>query len=233
MHSHKRRCSDEEGLCSRWVIERNRRHIGCALAWHQFAGLERQQDGVSVGAKDIGGIVTGAQGPEAGVWVIAETTDLPTKYVQDRRHRRSRAVLSFPICRRPTTPSGCAATGWSIRPKVQAQPGKIARAESRAGARTPKQRRNIIPRSIGIRCWEIPRQKRISRHRPQAGRQWHGAKMQSQQQWLDIVKTDGCFTCHQLGDRGDAQYRKVAGPVRSPRPTPGSSASRSARPAAT
>ena len=26
---------------------------------------------------DIGGVVTGANGPEAGVWVIAETTELP------------------------------------------------------------------------------------------------------------------------------------------------------------
>jgi len=25
--------------------------------------------------------------------------------------------------------------------------------------------------------------------------------MRSQDQWLDIVKTDGCYTCHQLGDR--------------------------------
>src|SRR5215475_7938736 len=28
---------------------------------------------------DIGGVVTSVNGPEAGVWVIAETTDLPTK----------------------------------------------------------------------------------------------------------------------------------------------------------
>ena len=28
---------------------------------------------------DIAGVVRGAAGPEAGVWVIAETTDLPTK----------------------------------------------------------------------------------------------------------------------------------------------------------
>ena len=34
---------------------------------------------VSIGATDIGGVVTGPKGPEAGVWVIAETTDLPTK----------------------------------------------------------------------------------------------------------------------------------------------------------
>ena len=34
---------------------------------------------VSIGNTDIGGVVTGSNGPEAGVWVIAETTDLPTK----------------------------------------------------------------------------------------------------------------------------------------------------------
>ena len=30
----------------------------------------------------IGGVVTGSSGPEAGVWVIAETTDLPTKFAK-------------------------------------------------------------------------------------------------------------------------------------------------------
>src|SRR5690349_13549124 len=34
------------------------------------------------GANDIAGTVTGAKGPEAGVWVIAETRDLPTKFVR-------------------------------------------------------------------------------------------------------------------------------------------------------
>src|SRR5258705_61464 len=37
---------------------------------------------VTVKADEIGGVVTGAKGPEAGVWVIAETKDLPTKYVR-------------------------------------------------------------------------------------------------------------------------------------------------------
>src|SRR5262245_49770376 len=36
----------------------------------------------SVGASDIGGVVSGPRGPEAGVWVVAETTDLPTKYAK-------------------------------------------------------------------------------------------------------------------------------------------------------
>src|SRR4051812_41625831 len=36
----------------------------------------------TVGASDIGGVVTGPKGPEAGVWVIAETTELPTRLVK-------------------------------------------------------------------------------------------------------------------------------------------------------
>jgi len=41
----------------------------------------QQQAGnaVAVDADDIGGVVTSAKGPEAGVWVIAETRELPTR----------------------------------------------------------------------------------------------------------------------------------------------------------
>ncbi|MBI4420213.1 MAG: carboxypeptidase regulatory-like domain-containing protein, partial [Gemmatimonadetes bacterium] len=35
---------------------------------------------VQIDADDIAGVVTGPNGPEAGVWVIAETTDLPTRF---------------------------------------------------------------------------------------------------------------------------------------------------------
>src|SRR5438046_9768786 len=37
-------------------------------------------DSVKVDPDDIGGVVTSSKGPEAGIWVIAETTDLPTRY---------------------------------------------------------------------------------------------------------------------------------------------------------
>src|ERR1700675_1686666 len=50
-----------------------------------LAGRSAQQAGggaVHIGTDDIGGVVTSAKGPEAGVWVIAETKDLPTKYVK-------------------------------------------------------------------------------------------------------------------------------------------------------
>jgi hypothetical protein len=37
---------------------------------------------VPIDTDDIGGVVTSAQGPEAGVWVIAETSDLPTRFLR-------------------------------------------------------------------------------------------------------------------------------------------------------
>src|SRR5262245_12552849 len=37
---------------------------------------------VAIDKDDIGGVVTGPNGPEAGVWVIAETRDLPTRYAK-------------------------------------------------------------------------------------------------------------------------------------------------------
>jgi hypothetical protein len=48
----------------------------------QLGGQQSNNANVRIDADDIGGVVTGANGPEAGVWVIAETTDLPTKYAK-------------------------------------------------------------------------------------------------------------------------------------------------------
>jgi hypothetical protein len=49
------------------------------------AGVRAQQSKgarVRIDKSDIGGVVTSAKGPEGGVWVIAETTDLPTRFVR-------------------------------------------------------------------------------------------------------------------------------------------------------
>ncbi len=37
---------------------------------------------VAIDSDDIGGVVRGPRGPEAGVWVIAETNELPTKFAK-------------------------------------------------------------------------------------------------------------------------------------------------------
>ena len=37
---------------------------------------------VAIDNDDIGGVVSGPGGPEAGVWVIAETRDLPVRFIR-------------------------------------------------------------------------------------------------------------------------------------------------------
>lgn len=47
-------------------------------AWQGAAG----KSSIAIDQDDLGGVVTSTKGPEAGVWVIGETTDLPTKFVK-------------------------------------------------------------------------------------------------------------------------------------------------------
>src|SRR6202521_196482 len=50
-----------------------------AVSPAELNGQRNTAGTVSIGGTDLGGVVTSAKGPEAGVWVIAETTDLHTK----------------------------------------------------------------------------------------------------------------------------------------------------------
>src|SRR5499427_4569414 len=60
--------------------------VACALAVAaSFPWVQAQQRNgatVAIDNDDIGGVVTSANGPEAGVWVIAETTGLPTPFAK-------------------------------------------------------------------------------------------------------------------------------------------------------
>src|SRR6187399_1651989 len=81
-------------------------------------------DTVRVDNDDIGGVVTSATGPEAGVWVIAETTDLPTKFsrtvVTDERGR-------YLVPDLPTANYNVWVRGYGLvdSPKVQSTRGKV------------------------------------------------------------------------------------------------------------
>jgi hypothetical protein len=83
----------------------------------------RQQPAVAVDADDVGGVVTSTNGPEAGVWVIAETTNLPTKFarivVTDDRGRY--LVPDLPNANYTVFVRGY---GLVDSPKVQAVPGR-------------------------------------------------------------------------------------------------------------
>src|SRR5450631_2032961 len=89
------------------------------------AQLSAQQaaPAVNIGATDLGGVVTGPNGPEAGVWVIAETKDLPTRYakmvVTDDQGRY--VVPDLPQAKYKIWVRGY---GLVDSPKVKSDPGK-------------------------------------------------------------------------------------------------------------
>ena len=89
----------------------------------QLSGQQSTNTNVRIDNDDIGGVVTSAKGPEAGVWVIAETTDLPTRFakmvVTDDQGRY--VVPDLPKANYTVWVRGY---GLVDSPKVKAVPGK-------------------------------------------------------------------------------------------------------------
>src|SRR2546426_9848231 len=100
--------------------------VAIAVLGGSMVKLGAQQPGgrpVAIDGDDIGGVVTGPSGPEAGVWVIAETTDLPTKFarivVTDDQGRY--VVPDLPKAKYKLWVRGY---GLVDSPKVDGEPGK-------------------------------------------------------------------------------------------------------------
>jgi hypothetical protein len=53
---------------------------GSGSVWLAAAQQRGGTPRIAIDADDIAGVVTSSRGPEAGVWVIAETTDTPTRF---------------------------------------------------------------------------------------------------------------------------------------------------------
>src|SRR5437660_1698405 len=143
-----------------------------ALAALLTACLSTQGTG-SVGESDIGGVVTGPSGPEAGVWVIAETTDLSTKFaklvVTDDRGR-------FLIPDLPKASYSVWVRGYGLvdSPKVSSTPGKTLNLTAVPAPRAAAGRRAQHGRDdVGFFDAEIlsPRRHLDRPRQPQAQRQ--------------------------------------------------------------
>jgi hypothetical protein len=107
---------------------------------------DAQQAAIAIDNDDIGGVVRGPSGPEAGVWVIAETTELPTKFAKIVvTDDQGRYVI-------PDLPPNVnyQATDWWIRRKCARS--QASSSTSRPCRRRTKRRlRTIIRRSTGSR----------------------------------------------------------------------------------
>jgi len=167
-----------------------------AIALAGFLSAEpaqlRAQTAVAIDNDDIGGVVTGPNGPEAGVWVIAETTDLPTRYakmvVTDDQGRY--VVPDLPKAKYKVWVRGY---GLVDSPKIDSEPGKNLNLTA-VRAPDEKAAAQYYPAAYWYSMLKIP------------GADQFGGKSDipekiKQTDWLNLMKNNGCIGCHQLGQQ--------------------------------
>jgi hypothetical protein len=171
----------------------------------------RAQTAVAIDNDDIGGVVTGPNGPEAGVWVIAETTDLPTKFakivVTDDRGRYVMPEL-------PNANYSVWVRGYGLvdSPKVQSMPGKLLNLQAVVATKAATAA-DYYPAIYWYSMLKIPAKGEF----PGTGPDGNGmaADMKSQADWLASVKSLGCMSCHALGTVGTRTIPKELGEFKS------------------
>src|SRR5215472_18644410 len=193
---------------------RNSLHLGVAAVAIALAfGVApttvaaQQAATVTVGAKDIGGVVSGPNGPEAGVWVIAETTDLPTKMsktvVTDDQGRY--LVPDLPKANYIVWARGY---GLVDSAKTTSEPGKIVNITA-VPAPNEAAAAEYYPAIYWFSMLKIPGKEMF----PGTGPNGNGmaTTMKSQLQWTDQIKTNGCFACHALGTKATRTIPEALG----------------------
>lgn len=161
---------------------------------------------VAIDNDDIGGVVRSADGPEAGVWVIAETTDLPTKFARSVvTDEQGRYVLpDLPKARYKIWVRGY---GLVDSAKVDGEPGQQLNLTA-VKAPDEKAAAEYYPAIYWYSMMNIP----------DAGK-FGGAgdipKEITQVDWLKQMKNIGCIGCHQLGNRMTRTFHPSMYPVTS------------------
>ena len=162
---------------------------------------------VAIDSDDIGGVVMGPKGPEAGVWVIAETRDLPVRYIKsvvtDDRGR-------FVVPDLPAASYQVWARGYGLvdSAKATTKPGQriaitavVAPSEAAAA--------HYYPAIYWYAMLKVPTA-------DQFGGKGQIPERVSQLQWLDTIKNNGCVGCHQLGQLSTRTTPEFFGKFSSP-----------------
>ena len=145
---------------------------------------------VAIDADDIGGRVVGPRGPEAGVWVVAETRELPTRFIRivatDDEGR-------FVVPDLPPANYEVFVRGYGLvdSARVRARPGQLLEL-----AATPAPDAAAAARIYPAIHWYA--MLRI----PEASRFGGGGDIPAgitRQEWINLMKSNGCVGCHQMG----------------------------------
>lgn len=144
----------------------------------------------------IGGVVTGPRGPEAGVWVIAETTELKTPFIKivvtDDAGR-------YMLPQLPEATYNVWVRGYGLvdSAKVKGRPGDTSLNLTVVAASSPQEAAKVYPGNYWLSLLEPPPPSAF----PGTGESGNGIPpaMATQAHWIFNIKS-GCNFCHQLGN---------------------------------
>jgi hypothetical protein len=170
--------------------------IGLALVFSFVLAVSHAQQAppaVAIDNDDIGGVVTGPNGPEAGVWVIAETRDLPVRYIKSVvTDDRGRYVV-------PDLPKASYtvwARGYGLvdSAKTTTAPGRQVNITA-SPAPSPAAAAEYYPAIYWYSMLKIPAASEFNGTTPGI------SKEMTQIEWLNSMKNNGCIGCHQIGQK--------------------------------
>jgi hypothetical protein len=155
-------------------------------------GQQPARQDVAIDPDDIGGVVAGPKGPEAGVWVVAETRDLPVRFIKivvtDDQGR-------YVIPDLPKANYSVWARGYGLvdSAKQTSAPGQRLNITA-TPAPTPAAAAEYYPAIYWYSMLKIPTEADFT------AREGIAANV-SQRQWLGTMKNLSCVGCHQLGQK--------------------------------
>lgn len=170
-------------------------------------GPKTKELSVAVGDTDIGGVVTGANGPEAGVWVIAETFDTPTRFAKIVVTNDAGEYMLPDL---PAANFSVWVRGYGLvdSPKKQAKPGTTLDLEAVA-APNEAAAAQYYPAGYWFSLLHVPDKNQF----PGTGPKGNGIspEIKTQADFLRNIKSGTCLACHQLGSKGTRELQASLG----------------------
>jgi len=183
--------------------------VAVCLVAGMISGAEAkpQQSGKAVAMDSgyISGVVTSTKGPEAGVWVIAETTDLPTRYIKIVVTDDKGEYL-LPVMPKANYKIWVRGYGLVDSTPVQASPGGKALNLTAVIAPTPQDAAKYYPANYWFSLIHVPDKSEFPMKTTsnavaegeEVTAQGAGHVIANQQEWIFDMKV-GCQQCHQIG----------------------------------
>ena len=163
---------------------------------------------IPMGGDDIAGVVTGPNGPEAGVWVIAETRELPTRHIKIVVTDDAGRYL-IPDLPDATYDVWVRGYGLVDSDRVQAEPGEAVNLTA-VVAPDAKAAAHYYPAQSWFALLHVPPPSEF----PGTGAQGNGISpaIESQGAWIrGVINTDGCIGCHAMGNQATREIPDALG----------------------